>query len=152
MIYQPHITPVPMQNRYVVNKDYSVKYKGQWIVVPKYFTSDGASIPAIVWLELYTPFHPIVIGPALVHDWLYASNQTSKPQADKILYGLLILNHANKIKAKLIYDGVRIGGAAAWEPSAEKTKRLQTLYELCKDSPDFDKYGFPSMVDSMSSE
>jgi len=142
-LLQPNLSPVPMNDQYALLDDYSIKYGNTKITVPEFFIYDGASIPSFGWLVTYTPFHPDIMAPALIHDWLYVNHQLTRGMADQILYDLMILNGANKTKAKLMYQAVRIGGGAAWDNSDEDIKKIMLLYSLCKLNNSFDEYHFP---------
>jgi len=56
------------------------------------------TIPSLGWQAVYTPFDPIVMPPALVHDWLYSNHQVSKEDADTILRQLLKGNGVPSLK------------------------------------------------------
>ena len=143
MIEQPKLSPVPKLKLYILLKDYPAVYGDMKILIPKGFVFDGASIPFIGWLPTYTPFHPLVMASAICHDWIFLNHQTDQKTADQILYDRLVLNGASPFKSKLMYRAVRIGGGLFWQPGADKIKDLQTLYDSCKNSLDFDLYQFP---------
>ena len=146
MIHQPNLSPNPGQNQYCLLDDYEYRYGNIRIVVPAYFIYDGASIPAMAWRFIYTPFHPDVMAPALIHDWLYVSHQTDRGTADQILYDLLILNGANQTKAKLMHTAVKKFGGGPWEWDRQDKEKLQTLYILIKKNEKFGEYRFPEQI------
>lgn len=145
---QPNLSPLPEKNQYLLLDDYKVFYGNIKIVVPAGFIYDGASVPFVGWLPTYTPFHPDVMGPALIHDWLYSSHQVDRKTADTIFYDLLVLNTAGKVKAKLMYSGVRVGGGPHWDMSDKDREKLELLYPLIKTRPNFEEYHFP--VDALA--
>jgi hypothetical protein len=125
-----------------------LQYKGETIVVPKYFSYDGATIPSFAWQVVYTPFDPIVMTPALVHDWLYSNHQVDKSAADKLLKKLLTDNGAPTGKIETIYRAVEFFGDAAWKNSSDDLKYLRWLRKkLIDDGIDVSKYHFPSELD-----
>jgi hypothetical protein len=81
------------------------------ITVPAGFVTDLASIPqAMLWL-----FGEIAQEPSIPHDFAYSTHIVSREIADKMLYEACILTGEPKWKAKLIYAGVRVGGASHWD-------------------------------------
>lgn len=54
--------------------------------------------------------------PAVVHDYAYSKQTMPRAQADAMLYEACILTGIPSWKAKLIYWGVRVGGASHWGP------------------------------------
>lgn len=65
---QPTLRPFSKEEMYEVTRDYLVEIMDMEIIVPKLFRYDGASVPAIAWQLIHTPFNPLVMAPALVHD------------------------------------------------------------------------------------
>lgn len=112
---QPVIVSVPGEARYMVVEPYS--YAGVFIDIG--FMFDGASIPAIAWQVLYTPFHPDVMAAAVVHDKLYRTGERPRRQADKLFKEMLIMNGVDEVIAKLMYRGVRVGGRSAFNNNEE---------------------------------
>lgn len=98
-----------------------------YIVVPKNFVTNFASVPRIPFM--YLLFGGIGDEAATLHDWLYStlcSIDVSRAKADKILRGVIIecLTKDGKAKWKAIliayamWAGVRIGGASHWKKAA----------------------------------
>ena len=143
MILQPKLSPVPGRDQYCLTEDYPVKFDGIKILVPAFFIFDGASIPYLLQSVIYSAFHPRVMAPALVHDWLYLNHQVDRETADRILYELLLQNGANGIKALLMLQGVRMFGGLAWENNERDRAKIATLYCLAVQSPRFGEYHFP---------
>ncbi len=142
---QPSVAPVPGEDKVMVLDDYIVRYGNVKIVVPAFFKSDGASIPWYGQRATYSKWHPKVLGPAIVHDWLDYNHQVKFEFAAQILRDLLIANGANKFKSKLIYRAVMFGGRQFWDHKKEDIKFLKELYCFCKDSPNFEEYKFPKL-------
>lgn len=84
------------------------------IRVPAGFATDGASIPKCFhfWLP---PWSPAYAGPAVIHDWLYFIQDTSRKKADRVM--LLAMKHNNESfwKRQMIHKAVRAGGFGAWK-------------------------------------
>lgn len=150
---QPELRAVPKDNLYEVASDYTIKVevddeeketsKKVTIVVPADFQFDGASVPSPGWQLIYSPFHPDVILPSLIHDWLYANHQVEREQADEIFHDLLILNGVPNIKAKAMWGAVHHFAGVYWGYSKEDKKRLKKLGQSIKKRPNYKKYKFP---------
>ena len=134
---------------YELLEDLELEYEGETIVVPRYFSYDGATIPSLAWQMMYTPFDPIVMTPALVHDWLYATHQLEKEDVDCLFEKLLRENGVPPVKADLMFRGVEFFGAAAWENSDDDLKYLRWLRKkLLDNGVSVAKYRFPEELDS----
>ena len=143
---QPNLRPVPNGNKYELLRDYGTTVDLVDIVVPRFFRYDGASIPPIAWQIIYSPFHPDVMLPALVHDWLYYNHQTDREQADDIFYYLLKDNGVDDYKCSTMWQAVKVGGEYAWENDEDDINYLLKLREKVKDRPNFNRYVFPPEV------
>lgn len=92
---------------------------GRSWAIPMGFRTDWGSVPAVVdWI---IPGNSTEADPAyLIHDWLYYLHRTGRDacrdraDADAILYSALLICGVGRVKAKVIYWAVRIGGAQAW--------------------------------------
>jgi len=102
------------------------------VCVPKGFLTDGASVPSFAWRLTYPPRHPRVIEAAVLHDYLYATHAggVTRLQADQIFYAVLLAEGATRWKARLMYAGVRIGGARAYRTGPERLKMRQRAYDM----------------------
>jgi len=118
MLPQPKLTPRPLENLYELLEDYTyictIDGKRIEIAVPARFLYNGASIPAVGWIITYTPFHPDVMAPALVHDYLYINHVVDREAADSILYQMLIDNGVTRTTAEIMFQAVRVGGSGYW--------------------------------------
>ena len=81
----------------------------------KYFRYDGASIPAPAWQLTFSPFHPDVMLPSLIHDWVFYNHQINRDALDEIFYRLLRDNGVNYLKANTMWAAVRATGGIFWE-------------------------------------
>lgn len=146
MLKQPFLNPIPPENKYELFRDYEITVNGVDIVVPKFFRYDGASIPSPAWQLTYSPFHPDVMLPSLVHDWMFYNHQENRDVTDEIFYRLLRDNGVNYLKANTMWAAVRTGGALFWDNDQED---IDTLVRLCKkvrDKPNYARYRFPNEV------
>lgn len=147
VILMPTRNEISREWEYELVQDFEIMYRDETITVPKYFSYDGASIPAVAWQATYSPFDPVVMGPALVHDWLYSNHQVSRSDADKLFRKLLESNRVPKPKVRAMYYAVDLAGGAYWENSKDDIKYLVSLYKKLRDEGvDVDKYKFPPEV------
>jgi len=145
VIVQPVIRPIPGRRMVRLVADYAVEALGHRIVVPAAFRYDGASVPPIGWRATYTPFHPVVLGPASAHDWCYISHCIPRDQADDVLYDLLLRNGADDKRAWLMWWAVTEFGASAWEWKDRDLYELRLLWRILRRraSDRLELYGFP---------
>ena len=89
----------------------------QKIVIPSGFVSDGASVPKVLW-----PFGLVPYGPhgraAIVHDYMYWSQQCSRKQADNIMLIAMKESGVSKLTQWILTAGVRLFGGFAWRENA----------------------------------
>jgi hypothetical protein len=86
------------------------------VVVPAGFVTDFASIPRALWAIL-PPVGRYGLA-AVIHDRLYRLGVTSRGDADRVLLEAMQVCGVSWIVRRLIYVGVRMGGASAWAGSA----------------------------------
>lgn len=84
------------------------------IIVPKGFVTDLASFPQLALTLLGDCAHE----PSVPHDFAYSTGCMAREMADDMLYEACILTGVPAWKAKLIYAGVRIGGASHFGASS----------------------------------
>ena len=90
----------------------------QPIIAPRSFCTDFASIPRPLQ-GLLDADNDVAPG-ATIHDYLYTSGLFPRAVCDQIFYEALRANGVGYLRAKALYLGVRVGGAAAWnaDPAA----------------------------------
>jgi hypothetical protein len=88
------------------------------ITIPEGFITDLASIPHVVPLSVAVNTE----AAAIVHDWLYVTGKTSRKTADAILYLALRDCGVDTPRATIIYEAVRLGGAAPWKQHRSNDK------------------------------
>jgi len=81
---QPVYNEISKNLEYQSVKDYQIIFKKNTIIVPIFFSYDGATIPPMFWQSIYSNFDPIVMTPALIHDWLYSNHQINRDETDKL--------------------------------------------------------------------
>lgn len=87
------------------------------ITVPKGFVTDGASIPQFGWSIIgVSPFSSSVIYPAVIHDWLYATHQTTRREADKVfLRAMRSQGYLKDWQINIMYRCVRLFGGRSYK-------------------------------------
>ncbi|MBT1508870.1 DUF1353 domain-containing protein [Bradyrhizobium sp. SRL28] len=82
------------------------------VSVPAGFVTDFASIPRALWTAL--PRDGDYVWAAIVHDYLYWYQTTTREIADSVLNAAMIdfkIPAANRVA---IYQGVHLGGESSW--------------------------------------
>ena len=98
---------------------YAIGNTGVILTVPRGFVTDFASIPKLLWWWL-SP-HDYYSRAAVVHDYLYWTQQCTRLQADNLLLIAMKESNVSSERQLLVYRGVRLGGESAW--NANKTDR-----------------------------
>ena len=80
--------------------------------VPVGSTTDGASTPSALWATI-PPFGKYWLS-AWLHDYFYRSTQIAKELADELLFEAMLSEGVSMIEAKIIYEGVKLGGLSAF--------------------------------------
>ena len=83
------------------------------LTIPAGFVTDLASIPRALRavLDVNGPSR----DPAILHDWLYCSQRTSRAFADHMLFQALVSYGETQLTAGVYWLGVRIGGWVPWD-------------------------------------
>jgi hypothetical protein len=87
------------------------------VAVPVGFVTDFASIPRALWTAL--PRDGDYVWPAVVHDYLYWNQTTTKDIADDVLNAAMADFKIPAAHRLAIYQGVRLGGASSWIACAQ---------------------------------
>jgi hypothetical protein len=87
------------------------------ITVPIGFVTDFASIPRVFW-SLLRP-DGLYTYPAIVHDYLYWTQTTSKDVADNILRLGMGDFGISRATITTVYEAVKSGGGGAWKSNAQ---------------------------------
>lgn len=104
------------------------------VKVPKGFVTDFASIPQIFWTLLRPD--GVYAHAAIVHDFLYWSQSTSRQTADSIFKIAMQDLKVTPIKVATLYDTVRLVGGASWrENAAMKARGEKRILKKFPDDP-----------------
>ena len=87
------------------------------LTVPRGFVTDLTSVPRVFWSAL-RPDGEYSFA-AIVHDYLYWTQSTSREQADEILRMAMQELGIEPSVIRVIYNAVRLGGDAAWRQNAQ---------------------------------
>lgn len=86
--------------------------RGRILGVPRGFVTDFASVPRLLW-TLLPPWGRYTAA-AVVHDWLYFAQVTTRAEADWVFLELMRRGGVAWCVRWAMYSGVRAGGWVAW--------------------------------------
>lgn len=89
--------------------------------VPMGFVTDLTSIPQGLWSFGLRPEGPHSYA-AIVHDWLYWTQERTREEADQILLFALEDSKVDVALCNRIYNAVRLGGGLSWKMNATLKK------------------------------
>ena len=117
---KPKIIFVPeTDDGYVFGLARSITYKwrGKTLKVPKGFTSDGASVPRLLWASVSPTIHPYTIAAAIMHDYIYRTHPEgwSRWDADLAFAEIAHADGLSKFKTLKAWIGLRLFGWIAWK-------------------------------------
>lgn len=100
--------------------EWAVTIDGKELVIPAGTTTDGASIPRILWRVCGHPMQSPRIYAALVHDYLYSigGDDDARLRADKIYRDMLISFGVSCFAAYTEYYAIRWFGGSHWRACA----------------------------------
>ena len=122
----PLLKPFADNRQWVLFDDvrYRIGQSALVIVVPKGFVTDFASIPQPFWGLGLSP-NGRYSKAAIIHDYLYWAQGCTRQQSDNILVIAMKESGVGAPLRNAIYNGVRLGGEAAWTSNAgERAARL----------------------------
>lgn len=95
-------------------------WRGKLWYVPSGFRYDFASVPRVLW-SIYPP--QIAVKASCVHDWCYRTKPAgvSRKEADRLLYEGCIDEGLPRVRAKVIWAAVRLGGGFSWRDKIRST-------------------------------
>lgn len=94
----------------------SLKYKK--VEVPVGFVTDLTSVPRIFWSVI--PRDGDYVYAAIIHDYLYWTQVTSREDADNILKEVMKDLKINDVTIAAIHSAVRLGGGGAWNNNTKQ--------------------------------
>jgi len=107
---------------------YKIGSTNDSVTVPIGFVTDLASIPQMLWSIGLRPEGQYSRA-AIIHDYLYWSQQCTREQADRLLLIAMKESNVGTIQEDLIYAAVHTAGGTAWANNAKEKKAglLRTL-------------------------
>ena len=104
------------------------------VSVPSGFVTDFASIPRALWTSL--PRDGDYVWAAVVHDYLYWYQTTTKEVADNVLNAAMLNFNIPAVTRFAIYQGVNMGGSSSWETNAQRRQNGEKrILKKFPDSP-----------------
>lgn len=93
-----------------------IKWNGREFIIPRYFHSDGCSVPRIFWDSISPAINPKTLRAALAHDYIYRTHPEgwTKADADQMFYDLMVADGFPKFRAWIAYTAVKLFGGHAW--------------------------------------
>jgi hypothetical protein len=99
----------------IVDGEITYRHDEYIITVKPGLPTDGASIPRWAWRVIGGPFSGLYLGPALIHDALYAAEAMDRKKQDEIFLHAMKHVGVSGWKANVMYRAVRIGGGATYK-------------------------------------
>ena len=88
-----------------------------WILIPKGFLTDFASIPKAFWSIIGSPTSTKASIAAVCHDYLYHTQKGTREKADKAFLYLMEQDGVGFFKRYSMYYAVRVFGGSYWKGS-----------------------------------
>lgn len=128
----PIVQPFGNNKDWIVVQDmaYRIGNTADFIVVPKGFVTDFASIPPALAAIGLSP-HDQYSRAAVIHDYLYWTQGCKRDQADRLLVIVMKESNVGKVDEWLVYNGVDNFGKGPWE--GNQKERAQGLPRLVPD-------------------
>lgn len=94
--------------------------------VPVGFSTDGASVPRPFW-NLFSPLDTGYFEAALIHDFLYASHELKKKDADLVFYETMVTLKTPPWKREILFYGVKVFGQKSYETGPERWEKRKNM-------------------------
>lgn len=136
------VSPIPGGREWVVREPFTyttqVSFEnsqiGRDIVVSERFVTDFASIPRAFWFFL--PRWGKYGNAAVVHDYLYWVQKTTREEADLVMKEAMIDLGVSDLVIFMIFNAVRIGGRMGWRRN--KVDKLDPSYSRIMTVEDYE--------------
>lgn len=110
---------------WILGDDLIVDIADTLVIVPRGFTTDGASIPRFGRrLTGWGPWDPPQRWAAIIHDWQYCVSGTSKRLADRAFRAALKSEGASWVKRRVMFVAVVVGGGPAFVQDQKQGPRI----------------------------
>ncbi len=120
------VFPKPLDAKFLGDNQWNLNEPFEYInppieiIVPAGFTTDGASIPRIVWTIIGSPWSGRYARASVVHDYLYQTMQFTRYQTDLIFYQAMGILGVPRWKRSLMHFSVRSVAWLCWNKHAKK--------------------------------
>jgi hypothetical protein len=113
-----NVTPLGDGSNWRVNRRFRFwsATLNRMVEVPDHFIVDFASTPRALW-AVYPPWGRYGAA-AVLHDWLYWSQECTRAEADLVLREAMDTLGVEPGDVTAIYDGVHLFGQGAWDHNA----------------------------------
>lgn len=108
----PRLEALTDGRRWRVLQDFHFRGKDRSVTVPAGFVTDFASTPRWAWW-LLPPWGKYGRA-ALVHDFCYSAQFTTKAEADAVFLEGMRLSGVGRLRARVMFLAVALFGGAAW--------------------------------------
>ena len=129
IIFSPHREDT-RGNVFKVLFPYRVEFGDKRFLIPRYFESDGASVPRLFWRVVFPNSDSHATTAGICHDYIYRMQPSdwTRREADRMFYAMLIEFGAGLFAARCAYIAVRLFGWIAWK----ENEMLAPLEQLCE--------------------
>lgn len=103
-------------------------------LIPAGFWWNGANVPAAFWQFMFSPSDPRILGPSLVHDYLYSTHFYKRSVVDDTFAMYLEKVGAPGYKVSAAKKAVNLFGKKAWKDSDVDKQYMMSLRKLILDS------------------
>lgn len=110
------VSPYPDGKTWYLDQPFAYVRDGGEIAIPAGFETDWASVPQA--LQNVFPRWDVYGPAAVVHDWLYWNQQTTRAEADGIFMEAMEVLAVVSWKRWALYGAVRAFGQYAWDDNA----------------------------------
>jgi len=120
--------------------DWYVCYDKFQLWIPAGYECDGASIPRFLWSVTGSPYDPLNIEAAFIHDALYLTHAFTREVADEIAFQIWMQSGLPKWKARNRWAAVRSFGYFSWKNTEKDKQDLKAMKEILVNRNDVDKF------------
>lgn len=122
-VEMPHIHASGLKGQFILDRNWTVSFELDGVKydiwIAQGFRFDGASIPRALWRLCGHPLEAPRLAAALVHDWLYRAQVTSRGLADEIFNYLCKRVGMPAWRTGPEWAALRAFGWAAWNANHE---------------------------------
>lgn len=102
--------------------------------IPRFFGSDGATIPTAAQPLVCTPYDPQILEEAIEHDWGYTCHLWSKDACDARLRDRMFDKGFARWKCVAVYEALKEFGSGHWNNSTADLDYIAWLKQKLTDA------------------